>query len=175
MPSFIPTANTVKVAGSDVSISTLTYATNFLSMPGLHPAQDVIMLTEQTCCSTSERGQSASFRAIPDWYVETRSYREPGCDERWRSYANWNGKRDGSYFCNSLGNYHSVGYGILGRKREEGGVAPSECEKPNAMGLEDGTQYNLTAMDDTLVGELLGYKEAKGAADIPELFQEFVM
>lgn len=65
--------------------------------------------------------------------------------------------------------------GILGRKREEWGVAPTGCEKPNAIGFEDGTQYNLTAMADTLIDELMDYKEAKGSADLPQVFQEFVM
>jgi hypothetical protein len=63
----------------------------------------------------------------------------------------------------------------LNRKRGENNVVQKECQKPNAMGFADGTQYDLTAMDATLISELMGYNEAKGAADLPTLFQEYQM
>jgi hypothetical protein len=43
------------------------------------------------------------------------------------------------------------------------------------MSFEDGTQYNLIAMRDTLIGGLMGYMEATGAVDLREVFQEFVI
>jgi hypothetical protein len=69
-----------------------------------------------------------------------------------------------------LPDFVSVGYGFLGRKakRDEG----AECEEPNAFGLGDGTVFNLTAMDEGLVKELVGLTEAKGVEDVLEMFKE---
>jgi hypothetical protein len=74
------------------------------------------------------------------------------------------------------GHFWSVGYGILKKKRGEGEAAGGgECVKPNAMGLGDGTLYNLTAMNEELIMELLGYEGAKGSEDLPGHFEVFVM
>jgi hypothetical protein len=70
-------------------------------------------------------------------------------------------------------NYQSVGYGFLGRKAKR--ENEERCVRSNALGLGDGTIYNLTAMDDGLVNDLVGMTEAKGAADIPKLFKKFQM
>jgi hypothetical protein len=83
----------------------------------------------------------------------------------------------GGYVCmNHLwwGDIQSVGYGLVGRRAART-VAGEECQKPNAMGLEDGTRYNLTVMDKSLLKELTGYTSAVGVADIPDAFKEYQM
>jgi hypothetical protein len=79
--------------------------------------------------------------------------------------------RDGSSICVEGNNYQSVGYGFInGRKkaRAEG----EECEKPNALGFGDGTRYNLTAMDEGLVKQLVALGDVEV---VPEVFKEYQM
>lgn len=55
-----------------------------------------------------------------------------------------NNGRDG--FCFE-GGYSGIGYNFVGRKRAES-EDNSECERPDALGLPDGTEYDLTGLDE---------------------------
>lgn len=73
--------------------------------------------------------------------------------------------------------FFSVGYGFTSAKRNvhEAQVAKEECEQPNAVGFDDGSRLNLTAMDEGLVGEIMEYLDQNitGIVDLPEMFQEY--
>jgi hypothetical protein len=83
--------------------------------------------------------------------------------------------RDTSAICvDGTYRYQSVGYGFINGKKARDG-AGKQCQKPNALGLSDGTQYNLTAMDEGQVNELVGLADVERAEDVPEKFKKYQM
>lgn len=48
-----------------------------------------------------------------------------------------------------------------------------EYAKPNALGLRDGTRYNLTDMKEDLVNALIEYASGAGTSILPKLNKEY--
>lgn len=134
----------------------------------------------QVCYSASRAGQSIGWYYVPDgWNLETRNYHYANCDEGSVDHANILGYQ-GSSMCVPAGprfdRYQSLGYGFLGRKRSTAKDVGA-CVKPDTFGLADGTMFNLTAMSDAQVEQLLDSAdpEAAGLVDVADLFKEYIM
>lgn len=112
------------------------------------------------------------------WNLQTRNYQYANCDESSVWHANILGYQ-GSSMCVGAEpppTFRSMGYGFLGKKRSTGTNA-EDCVKPDTFGLADGTMFNLTAMSDEQVEQLLDLAdpEAAGLVDVAGLFKEYIM
>lgn len=70
--------------------------------------------------------------------------------------------------------YWSVRHDFRGEKQDSV-LDASKCMQPNALGLEDGTRYNLLAMNDEQVKEILALTDATIATDMPVCFGNLTM
>jgi hypothetical protein len=133
------------------------------------------------CCSVINRWGSVAFLGIPrDWNLNLRAHKPPNCGP-----VGW--------MQNVLGVDHAClfapgdrtpvsggGYSFNNKKRD-GNDAPieqcdanlplSKCQayqRPNEVGFEDGTRYDLTLMNEAAGDELIAIVENGGtSADVP--------
>ncbi|KAK4198514.1 hypothetical protein QBC40DRAFT_256027 [Triangularia verruculosa] len=134
-----------------------------------------------TCCGTnaSTPYRSVAVRGIPSgWSLQGRGYDQGNCN-RLQTISGNNGNL---WICNRSNNffYTGVGYNFVSRKRNGvdvpvGVVAKDvkeECQRPDALVLEDGTEYDLTSLNEENFDSLvtIGFN-ASSSADIPEHFQ----
>lgn len=136
-------------------------------------------LNPNVCCGLSKPGKSASFEAIPtNWALELRVYYSTNCNEnpndKFYFPTTVPGQPNRCYFNWSREGLQSMGYGFRrGRKREVVSVPGKECQKPDAYGLEDGTEFDLRGMDEEMIEALLKFDNATSVADLPEQFKEY--
>ncbi|KAK4223605.1 hypothetical protein QBC38DRAFT_459186 [Podospora fimiseda] len=126
------------------------------------------------CCGvtpTFTNYGSVAARGIPTfWNVQLRGYRNGVCNSLQTIDPNWGS----SFICsraNGYFTYTGVGYNFYGRKRAESEPA-EECQRPNALGLPDGTEYDLTGLsDDELNALATSATNATTIADLPHSLQ----
>ncbi|OBS29639.1 hypothetical protein FPOA_03578 [Fusarium poae] len=124
-------------------------------------------LNPGVCCSFTDSANSGllsiSVNAIPSsWRIRTEAYTGGGC----RSIANQydsNGKTDVCMAYSSRRDRTAGKYYFIGRKRADDKSCPAEetdggdCKsfvKPNALGLEDGTMYDIAGLTEEKIQEL---------------------
>ncbi|ETS88079.1 hypothetical protein PFICI_01907 [Pestalotiopsis fici W106-1] len=115
-------------------------------------------LNPDTCCgfvTSSSPYQSIAVRGIPSgWNLQGRGYDGNNCN-RLQTVSGNNGN---DWICNRSNGfrYTGAGYNFVGRKRAEGaGGAASNCQRPNALVLANGTEYDLTTLEDPEFEELI--------------------
>jgi hypothetical protein len=84
------------------------------------------------------------------------------------------GKQYSSICVDGTYRYQSVGYSFINVK-EQDGAAKKPCLKPDVLGLQDGRQYNLTAMGEGQRKELVDLAVAERVENIPEKFKVYQM
>ncbi|KAK4455378.1 hypothetical protein QBC34DRAFT_67309 [Podospora aff. communis PSN243] len=137
------------------------------------------------CCSVVVRYGSVAFLGIPrNWNLHLTAYKPPNCGP-------WGWKQDVlgvDHACLfAPGGYTPVSGGIYtfkNKKRDaieepfepmcDANLPLSECQayqRPNEVGFEDGTKYDLTLMDETAGDELMAIVGNGGtSADVPVSF-----
>ncbi|KAF4986225.1 hypothetical protein FDECE_16060 [Fusarium decemcellulare] len=127
------------------------------------------------CCGTSSNSspyQSVAVRGIQGgWNVQCRGY-DGGLCNRLQTVSGNNGN---DWICNRSNGfrYTGVGYNFVGKKRA---ASETECQRPDALVLADGTEYDLTSLNDDDFDSLvkIGLK-ATGTADIPSKFESLLI
>ncbi|KPM41883.1 hypothetical protein AK830_g4665 [Neonectria ditissima] len=130
-------------------------------------------MNPNTCCGTDASNspyQSIAVRGVNSgWNLQGRGYDNGRCN-RLQTISGNNGN---DWICNRSNGfrYTGAGYNFVGRKRAE---PKSKCQRPNALVLADGTEYDLTDLsDDDYDGIVeLGLK-ATSPEDVPEELQAF--
>lgn len=112
-------------------------------------------INPNTCCGTNQSDspyQSIAVRGIPEgWNLQGRGYAGGNC-ARLMTVSGNNGNR---WICNRSNGfrYSGAGYNFVNLasrvKRDEPEVVKkSECQRPNALVLADGSEYDLTSLTD---------------------------
>jgi hypothetical protein len=121
-------------------------------------------------------GLSTRFSALPhDWNIETRSFYfdkcfgHANCDR-----VNMYGKEHSAQ-CLSGKKYTSLQYGFIdGKKtRRNEGNEEQQCVRVNAVGLVDGTTYNLTLMTEQERKDMLAMNSATLKKDVSESYKQY--
>lgn len=92
--------------------------------------------------------RTIALRAIPrGWNVELRGYSGGFCN----TLRTVKGNNGGNWICDGDNGvrFSGVGYNFVGKKRAEPEPEPSvgsECERPDALLLADGTKYDLSSL-----------------------------
>jgi hypothetical protein len=86
------------------------------------------------------------------------------------------GKQSGA-ICIHGKKYMSLQYGFINLEKVTGqeGGEEKECVKVNAMGLADGTTYNLTGMTEQERKDILSLDSAAQKKDVAESFKQYEM
>ncbi|KAK4655979.1 hypothetical protein QC762_307225 [Podospora pseudocomata] len=107
-------------------------------------------INPNTCCGTNANGspyQSVAVRGIQQgWNIQCRGYDNGQCN-RLQTISGNNG---GNFICNRSNGfrYSGVGYNFIGRKRAIDSPLKPECQRPNALVLEDGSEFDLTGLSE---------------------------
>ncbi|EYB29736.1 hypothetical protein FG05_30214 [Fusarium graminearum] len=147
----------------------------FLACVGLNP---------NVCCvfsnSAGSGRLSVSVNAIPNaWRIRTQANTGGGCTYMANEQES-NGRTDLCMAYNSRGDRTGAKYWFLGRKRAAAKSCPAEqadgkCEataEPNALGLVDGTMYNIAGLSEEKVQELEKIAVTGAGADaVPAEFE----
>lgn len=101
-------------------------------------------INPNVCCTGS--GFSVSALGIPiGWQITLIGSTGGGCNT-WGASGTNNGQ---SNICVNGGYYTGEWYRFNGRKRDEAAaVVSSECQRPDKLGLADGTEFDLTSLGD---------------------------
>ena len=112
-------------------------------------------LNPNTCCSvpgSSSSFASMDFREIPsNWRLELRGYRGPQCKTRIETVSS-NGKTS---VCLSHGRFGGGGYGFQNKRAVVGDENCTESVKPSVVAFEDGSEFDLTRLDDDSLLEMV--------------------
>ncbi|KAF5023279.1 hypothetical protein F66182_4660 [Fusarium sp. NRRL 66182] len=129
-------------------------------------------INPNTCCGVdgSSPYQSVAIRGIPlGWNLQLRGYANGRCS----TLQTISGNNGNDWICNRSNGfrYTGCGYNFVGRKRDDP-VSKSECTRPNVLELADGTEYDLTSLDQDDFYKLIELSaNAKKPADVPEQLQ----
>jgi hypothetical protein len=106
-----------------------------------------------TCCrydnGPTYQGSIAVRGIVQGWHIQLRAYTGGAC----QNLESITGNGNAQHICKS-GLYSGQGYNFVGKKRAEpdAGTAAtgssSECQRPDTLGLPDGTEFNLVGLDD---------------------------
>ncbi|KAK4220775.1 hypothetical protein QBC38DRAFT_378342 [Podospora fimiseda] len=131
-------------------------------------------INPNTCCGVGANGspyQSVAARGIPTiWNVQLRGYRGGNCN----ILETISGNGGGTFICNRSNNfrYTGAGYNFVGRKRAADTAVGEECQRPNALVLADGSEYDLTDLSDEEFKTLTeAGLNATSVADLPHALQ----
>lgn len=103
-----------------------------------------------TCCGVDANPspyQSIAVRGIPSgWALQGRGYDGGRCN----NLKTVSGNDGNDWICNRNNGfrYTGAGWNFASRKRAEPVAGPIKCQRPNAMVLADGTEYDLTTPND---------------------------
>ncbi|KXJ90210.1 hypothetical protein Micbo1qcDRAFT_176747 [Microdochium bolleyi] len=131
-----------------------------------------------TCCQGSNGNafSSVACAAIPsNWNIQCRGHNGGNCNGLAQAETS-NGRNT---VCLSRGPFSGAGYGFAGRKRtatEQGTTADEDCVRADRLTLEDGTEYNLTELDQASWEKILdaGATTATVSA-MPEEFASYII
>ncbi|KAK3996593.1 hypothetical protein QBC44DRAFT_304100 [Cladorrhinum sp. PSN332] len=130
-------------------------------------------INPNVCCGVNANGspyQSIAARGIPTfWNVQARGY-DAGQYSRLQTISGNNGD---NWICNRSNGfrYTGAGYNFVGRKRVDPAIG-AECQRPNALVLADGTEYDLASLSDGDFGSFVALGiNATGPADVPQQLQ----
>jgi hypothetical protein len=136
-------------------------------------------INPNTCCSAQGWFRSVRFTSIPSSLnIEMRAYNGTRCNRRLQSRAS-NGLV--SFCLTRGGSYSGSGYGILNRAitktaDEESIDKCTEYAKPDILTFGDGIEYNITAMEDTLLTEIVNIATSGGLSEnVPEKFDDYIL
>jgi hypothetical protein len=111
-------------------------------------------INPDTCCGTDASNspyQSIAVRGIPaGWNLQGRGYVGGRCNR----LSTVSGNNGGDWICNRSNGFRYTGAGWnfvggrLGRRAEPVIGGRSECQRPDALVLADGTEYDLTSLND---------------------------
>ncbi|KAF4956143.1 hypothetical protein FSARC_11673 [Fusarium sarcochroum] len=126
------------------------------------------------CCggNTASNFQSVAVRGVSKgWDMQLRGYSGGNCKKLMTVSKN-NGH---DWICNRSNGfkYTGAGYNFVGKKRAESGSGSgTECQRPDILTLVDGTEYDLSSLNDDDYENLvaIGFN-ATEHAEIPEEYQ----
>ncbi|KAM7198763.1 hypothetical protein V8F20_006078 [Naviculisporaceae sp. PSN 640] len=120
-------------------------------------------LNPNVCCQAS--GSSVSALGIPiGWHITLIGSTGGGCNTWGASNTN-NGQ---SNVCVNGGYYTGEWYRFNGRKRAEDSAVGSDCQKPDILGLADGSEFDLSTLAEDELDALLELGlNATTIADVP--------
>ncbi|TLD21233.1 hypothetical protein PspLS_09301 [Pyricularia sp. CBS 133598] len=137
-------------------------------------------LNPNVCCPFGGSRASVGFAAVPrNWRIRGQAYTGGGCS----GGAGTEDSNGNDFFCipyRTRGDRTGGSYWFLNRKRSIDETCPAEqsegkCEavaKPDAIGLADGTEYNITGLSDDKIDELMAISASGAGADaVPADFQ----
>ncbi|KAJ4253925.1 hypothetical protein NW762_010323 [Fusarium torreyae] len=127
-----------------------------------------------TCCGTSTNNspyQSVALRGsnIQNLKLQLRGYDGGNC----KTLKTISGNNGNPWICNRSNGfrYTGCGYNPVSRKRAASELN-TECQRPDALVLPDGTKYDLTGLNDDDFASIVNISvEATKPADIPQRFQ----
>ena len=169
--------------------------TDFVSTP--------LQVNPNVCCYAQEHGWGVGFHAIPtSWRLDLTAFAYGGCNQVIDSETGYSGRTDVCLACKlcipilcqlfqdieltwslvvtSSAIYSGGRYSFSSRKRRavDTCAARSDCvtQKPDLLALEDGKQYDISQLDDSLLKPLIEFAFNGTTTDgIPAVYESLAI